>query len=297
MRTFSIVLALACAGTASLVSVAAHAQATVDPRALEPLQAPATAQEQASPQTNAQPAKPAGTHHKRTAHPVAPHSPAAPPASGQQSSASPSAGKPAAAVHPVAPAAQPVPPPAPGQPSTLTPPPKPAAGTHLAAPAPPQVRVPLGPPPGPVLPPPLIVPIRPPAPPAPAPVAADAPGAAAPIPDGLRVTFGEGRADLNPGTETALRTLAHRAPAETSFTVAAFAPGAPEDPSTPRRLSLSRALTVRSVLMAEGIPSVRVYVKAFGASHGVEDGPADRVDVTLASANPQAPTSQARPPQ
>ena len=95
------------------------------------------------------------------------------------------------------------------------------------------MRVPLAPPPAPVLPPPLIVPTRPPAPPAPAPVAADAPGAAAPIPDGLRVTFGEGRADLNPGTETALRTLAHGAPAETSFTVAAFAPGAPEDPSTP----------------------------------------------------------------
>jgi outer membrane protein OmpA-like peptidoglycan-associated protein len=174
------------------------------------------------------------------------------------------------------------------------------AGTHPATAtgaAPPQVRVPLGPPPAPVLPPPLVVPTRPPAPPAPAPVAADAPGAAAPIPDGLRVTFGDGRADLNPGTEKALRTLAQAAAAETSFTVAAFAPGAPEDPSTPRRLSLSRALTVRSVLMEEGIPSVRVYVKALGASHGVEEGPADRVDIILAAPTPNAPSTQARPPQ
>ena len=75
--------------TASLVPLAAHAQATVDPRALEPLQPPAAAPAQTGPgQTSAQPAKPPA-HHKRTAHPAA---------SGQSSTSNPAAAKPAAAV-------------------------------------------------------------------------------------------------------------------------------------------------------------------------------------------------------
>ena len=238
MPPFFLLIVLACAGTAPLLPQPALAQATIDQRALEPLQKPAATPAPPSPQ----PAK----------HP--------PP-----SRAAPASATGATATHPVSP----------------------------ASPAPPQVRVPLAPPPAPVLPPALVVPTRPPAPPAPAPVAADAPGTATAIQDGLRVTFGEGRADLNPGTESALRSLAHHATlGDTSFTVAAFAPGVPEDPSTPRRLSLSRALTVRAVLIAAGIPSIRVYVKALGASRGVEDGPADRVDVTLAATNPQARSPQ-----
>ena len=264
MRTFSFVLTLAFAGMAALAPLAAHAQATVDERALEPLQTLPT-----PPAEPAKPPGPAHAHpsHRAPSHPSAPHAgtpPASPPATASQPAPGPNV-----AAHPVPPAAKPPTPP-----------------------APPQIRVPLAAPPAPVLPPALVVPTRPPAPPSPAPVAADAPGAAAQIQDGLRVTFGEARADLNPGTESALRTLAHAAAAETAFTVSAFAPGTPEDPSSPRRLSLSRALTVRSVLIAEGISSVRIYVRALGASHGVEDGPPDRVDVTLA-----APNAQARSPQ
>jgi outer membrane protein OmpA-like peptidoglycan-associated protein len=139
-----------------------------------------------------------------------------------------------------------------------------------------------------LLPPPVIVPTRPPAPPPPIPIAADAAGAAEHLPDGLRITFGDASAELNPATESALRTLAHAAPADASFTLAAFALGTPEDPSTPRRLSLARALAARSVLIAEGIASVRIYVKALGSGRGVEDGPADRVDVIVTGTNPQA---------
>ncbi len=202
-----------------ITTVSARAQATLDPRALEPLQKPAATP---SPAAVAPPAAPG-----RISHPAAP-----------------------------------------------------------ATPAQPQIRVPLAPPRVPVIPPPLVVPTRPLPPPAPPPVAAEAPGAAGAIPGGLRVTFGEGRADLNPGTVAALRTLAHGA-GVVSFSVAAFCRGTPEDPSTPRRFALSRALAVRSVLIAEGIPSIRIFVKALGAGHGVEDGPADRVDVTTAAANPQ----------
>lgn len=227
MRTFPLLLALACAGTASLVPLPVLAQASVDQRALEPLQ-----QQPAAPT----PAKPAP--------------------------AKPAPAKPAPRATPAHPAA-PVPP------------------------APPPVRVPPAPPPAPVLPPSVVVPTRPPPPPPPIPIAADAPGLVEQIPDGLRITFGDGRADLNPATESALRTLAHAAPADVSFTVAAFAPDIPDDPSTPRRLSLSRALTVRSVLITEGIASERIYVKALGGGPGLAAGPANRADVTTAATNPQ----------
>ena len=263
MRTLPIVLALACAGSVALAPPAARAQASVDERALETLQPPATP-EPAAPDTTT----PASPPHRHPAH-RAPTHPAAPPA------ATPPA----------------TPPPAPTSPATPKPS-APPANAATAPPAPPQIRVPLAPPPAPVLPPAMVVPTRPPAPPAPAPVAADAPGAATAIPDGLRVTFGEGRADLNPATEAALRALAHGAVADTSFIVSAYAQGAPEDPSTPRRMSLSRALTVRAVLIAEGIASVRIYVKALGATQGVWDGPANRVDVTLAAPKPQAGSPQ-----
>ncbi|MBV9756580.1 MAG: hypothetical protein JO047_05955, partial [Alphaproteobacteria bacterium] len=52
-----------------------------------------------------------------------------------------------------------------------------------------------------------------------------------------------------------------------------------DDPSTPRRLSLSRALTARQVLLDRGMGSTHIYVRALGANAG--DGPPDRVDVTL----------------
>jgi outer membrane protein OmpA-like peptidoglycan-associated protein len=177
---------------------------------------------------------------------------------------------------------------APAQQPTPTPAPPP--------PAPPQVRVPLAPPPPPSLPPALAVPARPPAVPSPAPVVADAPGAATPLDQGVRLTFGEGRSDFNPGTDSALRTLAREAPPASTFTVTAFAPGTPEDPSTPRRLALSRGLAVRAVLIAEGVASPRIYVKALGATAAIAEGPPDRVDVTVAAPSP-APPPQARSSQ
>jgi outer membrane protein OmpA-like peptidoglycan-associated protein len=147
------------------------------------------------------------------------------------------------------------------------------------------------PPPAPVLPPPIAVPVRPLPPPPPAPVADDAPGAYSKLPGGLRVTFGGDRADLNPETLGALRILTHSAASrpDTTYNVTAYAAGAPDDPSSARRLALSRALAVRSVLMGEGIPSVRIYVKALGAtSPTVPGAPLDRADVTMESGTPGA---------
>ena len=63
----------------------------------------------------------------------------------------------------------------------------------------------------------------------------------------------------------------------------AYAAGTPEDPSTARRLSLSRALAVRSALMADGVTSARIYVRALGATGG--DEAPDRVDLAVMGGN------------
>jgi outer membrane protein OmpA-like peptidoglycan-associated protein len=220
------------------------------------------------------------------------------PAPGTTTPATPPA-KPKPAPRPAKPAAKP----APAKPA----PAKPAAGkpavTKPAAPPPPapaklpDVIVPTAPPPAPVLPPPIVVPIRPPPPAAPVPVAPDAPGSATADPTGLRVTFGPDRADLNPESEAAIVALAHApAAAGSTYTVTAYAAGS-DDPSTPRRLSLSRALSVRGALMQAGVASVRIYVKALGASSpAIADGPPDRVDIVVTAGQIPADPNPAAPP-
>lgn len=152
--------------------------------------------------------------------------------------------------------------------------------------------IPAAPPPVPVLPAPIVVPTRPVEPPPPPTVTTDAEGAVTPTPDGVRVTFGAGSADLNPTTLAAVQSLAKAPPAQQAgtFSVVAYAAGTPDDPSTARRLSLSRALAVRSALIESGIPSPRIYVRALGASVPVPSGvPADRVDVAVTLPPPAAP--------
>jgi len=125
---------------------------------------------------------------------------------------------------------------------------------------------------------------HPPVTPLPPPVVAEAPGEATAAGGGLRVTFATERSDLNPTTEAALRDFvrsSRKGGADPSFNVLAYATGVPEDPSTPRRLSLARALAARSVLIAEGVPSTRIYVRALGATS--TEGPPDRVDVVVAA--------------
>ena len=62
--------------------------------------------------------------------------------------------------------------------------------------------------------------------------------------------------------------------------VVAYAAGKPDDPSTARRVSLSRGMAVRSVLLDSGVPSAQIYVRALGAT--ASDGPADRVELVVA---------------
>ncbi len=192
------------------------------------------------PTTEAPPTQPAPTHPKPT-HPAPPHVP--PP------------------IH--APIAHPkivqpsVPrPPAPPRPAPLIVPP---------IPPPPPVLAPLSPPPPahPVDLPPL------------PPVVPDAVGTASEIPNGVRITFAPGSASLNPTTSEALHHLGRTLP-DAIFTLNAYSQGQADDPSTPRRLSLDRALAARSILMAEGIPSTHIVARGYPSAPGPSSDPADR---------------------
>ncbi len=159
--------------------------------------------------------------------------------------------------------------------------------------------IPVAPPPKAALPPAEpTVPTRP-TPPPPVPVVPDAPDTVGAIPGGMRVTFGADRSDLNPATVSALRDLARTVKADPAATldVNAWSAGTPDDPSTPRRLSLARALAVRAVLISEGIASPRIYVRALGTDGG--DTP-DRAEITrtvVAATLPAAPAAGQPAPQ
>ena len=276
-RLFVLAGLAACCVTAATCGGAA-AQVTVDLHALDaqpPASAPAP--EAAGPTVH----KPAPKH-------VPPRHTATKP--GEKLAPKPAETKQAG---PPAKGAAPAPAPAP----TAAPaPPKPVAPAAQvpahAPPEPPAAVIGVAPPPAPVIPPPL---------------AADAPMAPEPVPpisatakttvdtlppkdgDGVRLDFATGESDLTPGTADAVKALVAAAPKAdtTTFNVMAYAAGVPEDPSTARRLSLSRALSVRSALMAYGVPSTHIYVRALGSL--TSDGPADRVDVLVLGANAAAP--------
>ncbi len=97
----------------------------------------------------------------------------------------------------------------------------------------------------------------------------------------LRVTFAPEQEAL-PGDFTgALQTLAGQLKTDraTRLQLRAYSGGTPETASQARRLSLTRALAVRSYLIGQGVRSTRIDVRALGL---VEDGgPADRVDLFL----------------
>ncbi|MGI4953841.1 MAG: OmpA family protein [Janthinobacterium lividum] len=197
------------------------------------------------------------------------------------------------AQRPAHPASRLASPPNPAAPAASSPSPSAAARPPASTAAPPSV--PVVPPAIAALPPPMPVPApRPQAPPVVS-VAADAPGAATPLPGGLRITFGADRSDLNPATEAALRELARSLRAsDKGINIYAYAGGSVDDPSTGRRLSLARALTARAVLITEGIPSTRIYPRALGTTADETDR--DRVDVTAGSPGPATPASAAPAP-
>jgi outer membrane protein OmpA-like peptidoglycan-associated protein len=164
--------------------------------------------------------------------------------------------------------------------------PAPHANAEIYGPPRPPPPAPLAaaPPPLPVIPPPIEVPTRPIPPPPPVVVAPEAPGVAVPLKNGLRITFGPGSAALNKTTDAALRQLVFGLPPFDTviYTLTSYASVDPDDPSTPRRLALARALAVRDVLIAEGVTSPRVIVKVAAATAvSTGEAPPDRVDIAM----------------
>jgi outer membrane protein OmpA-like peptidoglycan-associated protein len=169
---------------------------------------------------------------------------------------------------------------------TVTKPAAPTSPTTPTAPTPPTASLPTAPPAVATL-----APIPPPlapstaSPPAPPPVSATAGTTAAPDNGGLSLIFKPDEADLSPATAGAIGALVKATPAgETiTFNVVAYAKSVADDPSAARRTSLARGLAVRAALIADGVPSTRIYVRALGANSG--SGPPDRVDLTILGAS------------
>ena len=97
----------------------------------------------------------------------------------------------------------------------------------------------------------------------------------------LRLLFPANEATLPEDAQKALEAIARRLETEHNLYIQllAYAEGTEDEASKARRLSLSRALAVRSYLMNDGVRSTRIEVRALG--HKIPDGPADRVDVVI----------------
>lgn len=242
---------------AALLSGSAAAQVTIDLRALDPLPLPGQFPYRAP---SSPPPRPPAPPKPRIATPAVPPTPA-PATTAAAPSASPAAPSPAA----------------------------PSATTPSTATAEQQVPLPIVTPPAadlqPVPPPPMAST----APPPPPPVSDTATTRAEPVQAGIQVLFDATTTDLSPASLASIKAFAATAPNadSVSFNVLAYAAGKTDDPSVARRLSLSRALAVRSALVAEGVASTRIYVRALGSQ--TAGGPPDRVDLSLLGANAAAP--------
>ena len=185
---------------------------------------------------------------------------------------------------------------APPRPADAPKPAAPVATTPLPAATPAAVPPPPPPPPGsPVAVAPASTPAPPPAtaatavppppPPLPPPAATAAPERTASLPPSatgsalpMTVGFGGGAASLSDDAKRQLEALAKAMlNNDDRLQLKAYAAASGADASGARRLSLSRALAVRSYLIDKGVRSTRIDVRALGAA--TDGGTPDRVDI------------------
>ena len=97
----------------------------------------------------------------------------------------------------------------------------------------------------------------------------------------FRLTFGAGKATVESDAAAQLANISKSLKGNETMRLQllAYSGGGSQTPSQARRLSLSRALTVRSQLMKQGIRSTRIDVRALGNKS--EGGPPDRVDIVV----------------
>ncbi|WOI09945.1 OmpA family protein [Thalassospira lucentensis] len=93
------------------------------------------------------------------------------------------------------------------------------------------------------------------------------------------LAFGSGSFELNNAARSQLDSIVKSMGSDENMRIQlqAYAEGDSNNASKARRLSLSRALQVRSYLIDKGVRSTRIDVRALGAN--VPSGPADRVDI------------------
>jgi outer membrane protein OmpA-like peptidoglycan-associated protein len=99
----------------------------------------------------------------------------------------------------------------------------------------------------------------------------------------LRILFEEESSNLPGDAAAALEQLAKKMTNDRSLRllIHGFASDTSNTPSKVRRLSLFRALAVRTQLMSYGVRSTRMQLRALGNRNG--EGPPDRVDVVVAN--------------
>lgn len=146
-----------------------------------------------------------------------------------------------------------------------------------------KVEMPSGPPPVAEVPPAPAEQVEANAKPPPAPLVSDKSGTT--VTQGqtsVTLVFTPDQADLSPDSVTKLQALAAKMtdPQTTTYDVQSFASNPNNDPSTARRLSLSRGMSVRSVLITAGVASPQIFVRALGDKAPIGT-PQDRVDVTM----------------
>lgn len=167
-------------------------------------------------------------------------------------------------------------PPPVSSPTPVPPPSPPVSGLPTSAPPPPAVEAaPAAAAPSPAAAPTSAVAVAKPAPAAPA---------ASRIPPGSRLSidFAAGAADLSDAAKGELDKVIAMLmkDGEKRVQLIAYAAGSDEQENQALRLSLTRALAVRSYLFDQGVSAGRMNVRALG--HKLENpGPADRVDLVL----------------
>lgn len=95
----------------------------------------------------------------------------------------------------------------------------------------------------------------------------------------IRIVFATDSAEIPDAVKAQLDTLAQKMASDENMRLQllAYASGTPDTASRARRMSLSRALAVRSYLIKAGVRSTRMDVRALG--NNVQGEPADRVDI------------------
>ena len=97
----------------------------------------------------------------------------------------------------------------------------------------------------------------------------------------LRIAFGDTEARLPDGHEANLVMLAKALREKKDFRLQlqAYAGGQDLSTSKARRMSLSRALAVRSFLIGKGVRSTQIDVRALGSK--TNEKPVNRIDLNL----------------